>query len=154
MGFYWEMKDWAWGLSLIVLTTVVHTLGVVTMALAGFRLLGGLERKGLRLRHAVPTVIGVIGAVGMLLAVLHGVEYTIWAAAYLWIGALDTPVHAMLYSIDSMTTRGASGLTLQPQWQMMGALEAADGMILFGISTAFIFAAMQAFWPLLRIHRR
>ena len=34
----------------------------------------------------------------------------------------------MFYSLDSMTTRGASGLTLQQHWRMMGALEAADGM--------------------------
>jgi hypothetical protein len=48
----------------------------------------------------------------------------------------------MLYSVDSLTARGASGLMLQRHWQMMSALEAADGMLLFGISTAFIFAVM------------
>ena len=31
----------------------------------------------------------------------------------------------------------------------MGALEAADGMLLFGISTAYIFAVMQLYWPML-----
>ena len=35
------------------------------------------------------------------------------------------------------------GGTLQPHWQMLGALEAADGMLLFGISMAFIFTVMQ-----------
>ena len=38
-----------------------------------------------------------------------------------------------------MSTRGASGLTLQRHWQMMGALEAVDGMLLFGVSTAYLF---------------
>jgi len=33
----------------------------------------------------------------------------------------------------------------------MGALEAADGMLLFGISTAFIFSVMQLYAPF--IHR-
>ena len=92
-------------------------------------------------------VIGVIGTVGLLLAVLHGIEAAIWAAAYVWVGALDLRESAILYSIDSITTRGASGLVLQPDWRLMGALEAADGMLLFGISTAFIFAVMQAYWP-------
>ena len=46
-------------------------------------------------------------------------------------------------------TRGASGLVLERHWRMMGALEATDGMLLFGISTAFIFAMMQAYWPLM-----
>jgi hypothetical protein len=49
-----------------------------------------------------------------------------------------------------MTTRGASALMLQRHWRMMmGALEATDGMLLFGISTAYIFAVMQAYWPML-----
>ena len=48
-----------------------------------------------------------------------------------------------------MTTRGASGVMLPPRWQVMGALAAADGMILFGISTAYIFAMMQAWWSML-----
>jgi hypothetical protein len=53
------------------------------------------------------------------------------------------PEDAILYSLDSITTRGASGLVLQQHWRRMGALEAADGMLLFGISTAFIVAVMQ-----------
>jgi hypothetical protein len=48
-----------------------------------------------------------------------------------------------------MTTRGASGLTLPSHWQMMGALEAVDGMLLFGVSTAFVFAVIQAYWSIL-----
>src|SRR5262249_37604386 len=86
---------------------------------------------------------------GLLLAVLHGIECGIWAAAYLWLGALDSPTDALLYSVDAMSTRGASGLTLQRPWQMMGALEAVNGMLLFGISTAYVFAVMQVYWSML-----
>src|SRR5262249_9828137 len=53
---------------------------------------------------------------------------------------LDSPTDALLYSVDAMSTRGASGLTLQRPWQMMGALEAVNGMLLFGVSTAYVFA--------------
>ena len=91
----------------------------------------------------------------VLLAVLHGIEAAVWAAAYVWLGALNSPQDAILYSLDSMATRGASGLRLEQHWRMMGALEAFDGMLLFGISTAFIFAVMQISWPMLvsRRHR-
>ena len=98
-------------------------------------------------------LIGMVGAAGLLLAALHGIEAAIWAAAYLWLGALNSPIDAMIYSVNSMTTRGASGLMLQRNWQLMGALEAADGMLLFGISTAYMFAMMQAYWPMLMTHR-
>jgi len=43
---------------------------------------------------------------------------------------------------------------LQEHLRMMGALEAADGMLLFGTSTAFIFAVMQAYWPIMTRHFR
>ena len=142
-------SSWIWGLSLIVLTIAIHAVGMVTLALVGVRFRVRLEARRLGLWHAIPILVGVIGAVGLLLAVLHGIEAAIWAAAYLWVGALGSSIDAMLYSIDSMTTRGASGLVVQQHWQMMGALEAVDGMLLFGISTAYIFAVMQLYWPML-----
>ena len=142
--------SWTWGLSLIALTIAIHTTGVVVMALVGLVIrIRWLETRALGLGHVILIVIGAIVAVGPPLAALHGIEALVWAAAYVWLGALDSPQDAILYSFDSMGTLGASGLTLQPVWRMMGALEAADGMLLFGISTAYIFAVMQAYWPLL-----
>ena len=141
--------NWTWGLSLIALTIAIHATGVVMMALVGLRIRAWLETRNLRSRRVIPIVIGIVGVIGLLLAVLHGIEAAIWAAAYIWLGALDSPEDAILYSVDSMTTRGASGLVLQEHWRMMGALEAADGMLLFGISTAYIFAVMQVYWPML-----
>ena len=63
------------------------------------------------------------------------------------LGGLELPSEAILYSVDSMSTRGASGLMLEHHWHMLGALEAMDGMLLFGMSTAFIFVALQGYWP-------
>ena len=147
-----EMLDhsgWRWGLSLIVLTTAIHAAGVVMMAFVGGRVRVRLDTLGLRLSNLIAILICVIAVIGLLLAVLHGIECGIWAAAYLWLGAIDSPMDALLFSLDSMSTRGASGLTLQRHWQMMGALEAIGGMLLFGVSTAYIFAVMQLYWSML-----
>jgi hypothetical protein len=144
-----ESVNWTWGLSLIAMTIAIHATGVVMMALVGFVVRARLETRNLGFRHVILIMIGVVGAVGLLLAVLHGIEAAIWAAAYVWLGALNSPKDAILYSLDSMTTRGASGLMLEQHWQMMGALEAANGMLLFGISTAYIFALMQVYWSML-----
>ncbi|HEX3350421.1 MAG TPA: hypothetical protein VHS58_20215 [Acetobacteraceae bacterium] len=144
------MASWIWGLSLVALTIAIHTAAVVVMGLAGLAMrMRWLGDRSLGLGHAILIVIGVIGAVGLPLSALHVIETAIWATAYVWLGALGSLQDAMFYSLDSMTTRGASGLTLQPHWRMMGALEAADGMILFGISTAYTLAVMQAYWPML-----
>src|SRR5271154_5662787 len=149
------LDNWTWGLSLIALTIAIHATGVTFMVsvLHSFRV--RLERRSLGLSHLIAIVIAAFTAMGLLLAVLHGIEAAFWAAAYLRLGALDSPGAAILYSVDSMATRGASGLMLQPHWQMMGALEAADGMLLFGISTAFIFTVMQFYYQhLVLLERR
>jgi hypothetical protein len=147
-----DHAGWLWGLSLIVLTMVIHATAVVMLAFSGVRIRLRLETRGLKLWNLIAILICVIGVVGLLLAVLHGIECGVWAAAYLWLGALDSSMDALLFSVDSMSTRGASGLTLQRPWQMMGALEAVDGMLLFGVSTAYLFSVMQMYWSMLTAH--
>ena len=136
-------------MSLIALTIAVHTMGVVLMSLVMIRIKAWQETRNLCLLHVIPIVIGMVSGAGLLLVTLHLIEATIWGAAYVWLGVLDSSKDAILYSLDQMTTRGASGIRLQPNWRMMGALEAVNGLLLFGISTAYIFALMQAYWPIL-----
>jgi hypothetical protein len=142
------MENWTWGLSLIALTIIIHATGIAFMAILAHRIRDRLQSEG-ALWHALMITIGLIGSVGLLLAALHGIEAGIWAKVYWWLGALGSPGEALLSSVDSITTWGASGLMLEPGWRMMGALEAADGMLLFGISTAFIFGVMQRYAPLI-----
>ena len=141
--------SWRWGLSLIVLTMTIHAAAVVMMAFIGARLRVRLETRSLHQVHLIAIQICATGLIGLLLAVLHFIECGIWAAVYLWVGALDSPTDALIYSVDSMATLGASGLTLHRPWQMMGGLEAVNGMILFGVSTAYLFAVMQVYWSML-----
>jgi hypothetical protein len=144
------ISSWAWSLPLIALTLMIHVAAIVVLAIMLIRVGPYLEsRKGGRLSTTLLTIT-TIGLVGWTLAVLHGLEAAIWAVAYLLVGALGTPAEAMLYSMDSFTTRGESGVELQSHWRLMGALEAADGVLLFGISTAFIFAVISTAWGTLR----
>ena len=138
------MESWWWGLSLIAVTMAMHGTGLVLVGLALERL-----RDKLTSRYALTTIVVLVCAVGLLLAALHVLEAGLWATAYWWLGAISSPADAILYSIDSISTRGGSGLALEDQWQTMGALEAVDGMLLFGISTAFIFAFMQIYWSII-----
>jgi hypothetical protein len=120
----------------------IHATGIALIGVP-LRSIRRLEERNRRLIPAFAMMIVTIGISGLLLTILHGIEAAVWAAAYLLLGAFHSSGDAILYSLDAMTTRGASGLVLQQHWQMMGALEASDGMLLFGISTAALFAVMQ-----------
>jgi hypothetical protein len=139
-------SDWAWGLPLIALTLTCHIAAVIGIAvlLEHGRIVVERRRTG---RHdAALLAIAAIGVAGLTLAVLHGLDATIWAAVYLLLGAFGTLSEAMLYSMDSMTTHGSPGLRLAHQWQLMGALESVNGVLLFGISTAFLTATISQLW--------
>lgn len=147
-----DQQSWGWGMSLIALTVAIHATAVVMMAYAALRIRARLETRGDALWKLIAVLICVIVVTGLLLAVLHAIECGIWAVTYWWLGALDSSMNALLYSVDSMSTRGASGLTLQRHWKMLGALEAINGMLLFGVSAAYIFAVMQGYWSMLAVH--
>jgi hypothetical protein len=140
------IADWLWSVPLILLTVVIHVCG---LALIGERVVAVLSQSVDR-RKFMLTFIRGMGVTALLATALHGIEGAIWAAAYRLLGALPDNRTAMLYSIGAMTTYGHANLFLKDRWQMMGALEALDGIMLFGITTAFLFAIIQRVWPLSR----
>ena len=40
-----DSSSWTWGLCLIVLTTAIHSLGIVLMSILGLRIRAGLKRR-------------------------------------------------------------------------------------------------------------
>lgn len=136
--------DWAWSLPLIVLTVVIHVCG---LAIIGERVVDALGESVDRRRFMFKFAV-VMAITSLLATVLHGIEGAIWAAAYRLLDALPDSRTAMLYSISAMTSYGHASLFLKDRWQMMGALEALNGMLLFGLTTAFLFAMIQRVWPI------
>ena len=95
-----DHPGWLWGLSLIVLTMAIHATAVVMLAFAAVRIRVRLETRDLKVWDLIAILICVVGVVVLLLAVLHGIECGIWAAAYLWLGALDSPMDALVFSVE------------------------------------------------------
>jgi hypothetical protein len=136
--------DWAWGLPLIVLTVVLHVCGLALIGGKSFAVFG----ESLDNHSFLPKFAMVIGSTALWATLLHGIEAAIWAIAYRFLGGSPDYRSAMLYSLEAMTTYGHANLYLKDSWQLMGALEALNGMLLFGLTTAFLFAKIQMVWPL------
>ena len=134
--------DWAWGLPLIVVTVVFHAYGL--------GMIGRLTRVHLAgkgpIRNISAVSVLVMGGTALFATLLHGFESVLWAASYRLVGAASDNRAAMLYSLSAMTTYGHENVRLPTGWQLMGALEALNGWILFGLTTAFLFSVMQKAW--------
>ena len=72
------------------------------------------------------------------LLTLHSIEIWIYAAVYLALGALPDLESAVYFSTASFTTIGYGDVVLPPGWRLLGTIEGANGLMLFGWSTAFL----------------
>jgi hypothetical protein len=94
--------------------------------------------------------IAPIALATLALTVFLALEAEAWAALYLWLGALPDWHTAMLYSLGAITSYGGSKFYLADRWGLLGPIEAVNGLMLFGLTTAFLFTAMHNLWPLRR----
>jgi voltage-gated potassium channel Kch len=74
---------------------------------------------------------------------LYAIEVWLYAGAYLIIGALPDLESALYFSTVSFTTIGYGDVVLGERWRLVGAIEGANGLLLFGWSTAFLFSVIS-----------
>jgi hypothetical protein len=72
----------------------------------------------------------------------HLAEIGLWALALDATGAV-TDFYAAIYSSAGSYTTSGSDIVLPREWRLLGPFEAVDGMLMFGVSTAFIFAVVN-----------
>lgn len=134
--------NWAWSLPLIVATVTIHVLCMTFINDEVIRRTrGGRGRRNFIFRFAV-----VMGITTLLVTALHALEAMTWAMVFWVLGALPDTKAAMLYSLNAMTTYGHESIVLADHWRLMGAIEALNGVILFGLTTAFLYAIIREVW--------
>lgn len=75
--------------------------------------------------------------------VAHLVEIALWAKLFVVCGEFQEFSTAYYHSAVNYTTLGYGDMIMTPQRRLLGPLEAADGALMFGVSTAMIFAVIQ-----------
>jgi hypothetical protein len=142
--------DWVWSLPLIVISVLIHVVGLMLIFRGAIHVMStALVRRCFTLMF-----VASIGVATLLATILHGFEGGIWAASYRFLGALPDRRSAMLYSLSAMTTYGHENLHLEERWQLMGAFEALSGTLLFGLTTAFLFAMIREVWKIQSAERQ
>jgi hypothetical protein len=73
--------------------------------------------------------------------VAHLIEIAVWSALFILCGEFREFGIAYYHSAVSYTTLGYGDL-MSPSWRLLGPLEAADGALMFGVSTAMVFTVI------------
>ncbi len=134
------------GSAMIALTMMIHIAGIIGL-IACFKI-WRTRIEGNRSYTAMTSIL-VITIVGIF--IVHTVEIWIWAVLYRWLGEFESMERALYFSTVTFTTLGYGDITLQERWQLLSSLEAVNGIILFGVSTAFMFAAIRKLFEVTEI---
>jgi hypothetical protein len=88
------------------------------------------------------TIHGALAVLVLLLGII--LQVTLWALFYHFhMGELGDFASSLYFSMVSFTTLGANELALSHTHRMIGALESAVGMLMFGWSTALLVKVVR-----------
>jgi Ion channel len=119
-------------------TILIHSL-----ALGGAVNLFRREKKLGRVGSGLWIDLGIFATAISFAFVAHLTEIALWAALFVICREFKSFELAYYHSAVTYTTLGYGDLIMTPSWKLLGPLEAVDGALMFGVSTAMIFAIAQ-----------
>ena len=121
-----------------VFTTVIHALPLG--ATVNF-----IRREKIRGRAGANFWIdvGIVARTIFYASAAHLVEVGLWALLFVICGEFPAFGAAYYHSAVNYTTLGYGDMVMSPAWRLLGPLEAANGMLMFGVSTAMIYAVIH-----------
>lgn len=84
----------------------------------------------------------LLGLVMLVMLLGNFVQTAIWAALFLYLGEFDKFETALYFSGVNFATLGYGDIVMSEKWRLLGPLEAANGILMFGVSTAVLTGAV------------
>ena len=142
---FWELVV---AFSIVAFCLVLHVASIVLMA----DWLVDQRAKRAETLRAVGYMVLLIATFSLMI-VLHMIETAIWATFYYNRGLFPDFETSLYFSITSYTTIGFGDVVMPRAWRMLGGIEGISGVLLCGLSTAFVFAIVNALFQM-RLQRK
>ena len=131
-----------WGTLILGICSALH-LALILGSIDWLRWIAQ-EQAGPVRRHRA----GLTLAFALLIVVIgHTAQVWIWALAYLWLGALTGLEPALYFALSNYTTLGYGDLVLDAELRLFAAFASVNGMLIFGVSTAYLVSVIGRLLP-------
>ena len=120
---------------MMVATTAIHAVGMMLVR----QLFDWKKGRSIKRLTRIYLVSGVV----VMMFLVSVLEVLVWAITYLALNAIQGFEQALYFSMVTFTTLGYGDVVLAEQWRLLGSFEAANGIIMFGWTTAIVIAAVQ-----------
>ena len=124
---------------IVSVSLVIHMAGILLMAKWLLHRREELEQS-LNRRRFVVLMITLFAAI----LLLHVIQTSLWAMFYYTQELFSDFETSLYFSMVSFTTLGYGDVLLPKKWRLLGVVEGFSGVLLCGVSTAFIFAVVNA----------
>jgi hypothetical protein len=125
------------GIATILLSVIVYGIATTSMIQVVVPL---LQRE--RARASIVKNMGVMMFIALATAFVHLLQIAVWALVLQNCAGLQSFDDAFYCSAQNYTALGYGDVLLPAPWRLLGPLEAVNGLLLFGLSTALMFAIM------------
>lgn len=122
---------------ILAVCVIIHTGGI---AVSAQFLLGRFPPETLTTAARQTLLLIILFA---LVTTLHLIETGIWAMFYFWNGLFPKYETALYFSLGTYSTIGYGDVVLPERWRLLGGIEGISGVLLCGLSAAFIFAVIN-----------
>lgn len=122
----------------VTLTTMSVEVGCVVIMV---RYLLGLQQSG-RVHSGIGLDAGILMIVLSILFIGHLVQIGVWAALFVVLDEFEDFAWAFYHSAVNFTSLGYGDITMSKEWRLLGALEAANGVLMLGLSTGTLMSVM------------
>ena len=123
------------GLGVLMISVVIQVLGVLSM----LRYLGRRMAQD-KLGQGLWGDVIAMSTVMSVLFIGHLVQIGIWAKLFIAIGEFPDYTTAFYHSAVNFASLGYGDMVMSEEWRLLGALEAGNGVLMFGLSAAAMYA--------------
>lgn len=119
----------------------------VNLVLQVVPLVAALRFHGRRLTRArtasLRALLVTAGTVLVILVAGNLLQAGLWAGVFRLLGEFDDLETAYYHSLVNFATLGYGDLVMSVRWRLLGALEAVNGVIMIGVTTAALLALLE-----------
>jgi voltage-gated potassium channel len=124
---------------IVAVCVMIHVSGLMMLA----------EQLAKRVRtervNSLVTDIGSMIVVFGIIVLLHAAETAVWAVFYQTWQLFPNFETSLYFSLTTYTAIGFGDVVLPEKWRLLGGVEGISGLLLCGLSTAFLFLIISTF---------
>ncbi len=128
--------------SMVIPITILVQIWFIKIAIKRLKVISTKKSASASSDGTLPVVFVLSLATLWLLAALS-IAIWIWAGFFQLLGCFENLEESLYFSMVSFTTLGFGDLTLPQEWRILSGMIAANGLVLFGLNTAFLIEVLH-----------